>query len=104
MPSPHCLTWAFSSCSKQELLSSCGAEGFSLQWLLVAAPGLYSIGPRVAVPGLSCPMACGIFQDHGSNPCPLYWQVDSAREVLKSAFIVPFKVELSMGTAALSAM
>jgi len=21
--------------------------------------------------------ACGIFPDHGSNPCPLYWQVDA---------------------------
>ena len=24
----------------------------------------------VAVHGLSCPAACGIFPDHGSNPCP----------------------------------
>ena len=75
-----------------------------MQWLLVAAPGLYSMGPRVAVHGLSCPMACGIFLDHRSNLCPLYWQADSARKVLKSALIVPFKVELSVGTAALSAI
>ncbi|CAN0560203.1 unnamed protein product [Rangifer tarandus platyrhynchus] len=27
--------------------------------------------------GLSCPMACGIFSDQGSNPCPLHWQKDS---------------------------
>ena len=30
------------------------------------------------VPGhrLSCFMACGIFLDLGSNPCPLHWQAD----------------------------
>ena len=27
--------------------------------------------------GLSCPKACGIFLDQGSNPCPLCWQADS---------------------------
>ena len=27
--------------------------------------------------GLSCPVACGIFLDQGSNPCPLHWQADS---------------------------
>ena len=27
--------------------------------------------------GLSCPVACGIVPDQGSNPCLLHWQVDS---------------------------
>ena len=27
--------------------------------------------------GLSCPAACGIFPDQGSNPCALHWQADS---------------------------
>ena len=27
--------------------------------------------------GLSCPVACGILPDQGSNPCPLHWQADS---------------------------
>ena len=27
--------------------------------------------------GLSCPVACGIFPEQGSNPCLLDWQVDS---------------------------
>ena len=27
--------------------------------------------------GLSCSVACGIFLDQGSNPCPLHWQADS---------------------------
>jgi len=26
---------------------------------------------------LSCPEACGIFPDQGSNPRPLHWQADS---------------------------
>ena len=26
---------------------------------------------------LSCPLACGIFPDHGSNACLLHWQADS---------------------------
>ena len=26
---------------------------------------------------LSCSVACGIFLDQGSNPCPLHWQADS---------------------------
>ena len=25
----------------------------------------------------SCPVACGIFPDQGSNPCLLHWQADS---------------------------
>ena len=31
----------------------------------------------VVAHGLSCSVACGIFPDQGSNPCPLHWQVDS---------------------------
>ena len=26
---------------------------------------------------LSCPEACGIFQDQGLNLCPMHWQADS---------------------------
>ena len=29
---------------------------------------------------LSCPAACGIFRDQGSNPCLLHWQVDPFTE------------------------
>ena len=40
----------------------------------------------VVVHRLSCPMACGIFLEQGSSPCPLHWQGDSkpldTREVL----------------------
>ena len=29
------------------------------------------------ISGLSCSMACGIFLDQGSNPCPPHWRADS---------------------------
>ena len=48
---------------------------FSLPWLLL----LRNTGPRciVVAHGLSCPAACGIFPDQGSNLCLLHQQVDS---------------------------
>ena len=67
----HCCAWAFSSCGKWELSSSCSVQAshcgdFSSRraWAL-------------KVHRLSCPMACGILPDQGWNPCPLHWQVDS---------------------------
>ena len=44
---------------------------------VVVARGLQSAGSVVVVHGLSCSVACGIFLDQGSNPCPLLWQADS---------------------------
>ena len=77
----HCFEWAFSSCGEQGLLSgyvarashgggggggfSCGAGALDTQALVVV------------MHKLSCPEACGIFLDPGSNPCPLLWQADS---------------------------
>jgi len=43
---------------------------------VVGVPRLESTGSVVAVHGLSCSAACGIFPDWGSNPCLLHWQVD----------------------------
>ena len=70
----------FSSCGKQRLLSSCrlliavaspvaenGLQG--MRTSVVVAPGLQRIGSRVVMHGLSCPKACGIFRDQGSNSC-----------------------------------
>ena len=73
-----CCVEAFSSCGEQGLLFHCGARashcgGFS-------CCGARALGARASVVvarGLSCPMACGIFLDQGSNPCPLHWQADS---------------------------
>ena len=96
----HCWVQAFSSCSRQGLFSSCAAQascsgGFSccMPWApeqvgfsscgnwaqqfqhtgsVVVACGLSTCGTW-----LSCSLACGIFQEQGSNLCPLYWQADS---------------------------
>ena len=55
-----CCAWAFSSCSKCGLLSSCGAQsscsrGFSS----CGTQALQCTGSIVVVPRLSFPMACG---------------------------------------------
>ena len=44
---------------------------------VVVAHRLQSAGSVVVAHGLSCSVACGIFPDQGSNPCPLHWQADS---------------------------
>ena len=74
----HWCTWPFSSCGEWGHLSNCGAwtshcGGFysSRAWAL--DPWFWVI----VVHRLSCPVACGIFLDQGSSPCPLHWQVDS---------------------------
>ena len=52
--------------------------GFSLWWLLLLrSTGSRCAGSVVVVHGLSCSVACGIFPDQGSHPCPLHWQADS---------------------------
>ena len=87
----------FSSCSEQGLLfvavhgllivvaslvAEHGLQAHGLKQLwhkssVVVARGLQSAGSVVVAHGLSCSMACGIFPDQGSNPCPLHWQTDS---------------------------
>ena len=41
-----------------------------------AADGPGTQASAVALHGLSCSAACGIFPDQGLNLCPLYWQVE----------------------------
>ena len=53
----RCGLWAFSSFGKQ---------------------ALESLGSVAEAHGLSCPGACGIFSDQGSNPCLLHWQAGSS--------------------------
>ena len=62
----------------------CG--GFSLQWLpLLGSTGSWAhrlqemqhAGSAAVAHRLSGSMACGIFPNQGSNPCPLHWQADS---------------------------
>ena len=58
--------------SRHAGFSSCG-----LRASVVVARGLWSSGSEVVAQGLSCSMACEIFPDQGSKPCPLHWQADS---------------------------
>ena len=58
--------------------------GFSPQGLLLWSTDfghrlrqLWCSGSVVVTHGLSCPTACGILPDQGSNPCLLHWQADS---------------------------
>ena len=77
----------FFGCGERGLLSSCGLliavasfveYGCQGMWFSVAAgPGLQGTDSLVAAQGLSYFMACGIFQDQGSNLCLLHWQADS---------------------------
>ena len=87
----RCCARAFSIRGERGLLfiavhfSCCGARALGARASVVVAHGLSSCGSRalgarasVAVAhGLSCSVACGIFLDQGSNPCPLHWQTDS---------------------------
>ena len=44
---------------------------------VAAAPGLLSTDSTAVAHQLSCPTACGILPDQGSNQCLLHWQADS---------------------------
>ena len=74
----------FSSCGEWGLLVAVVHGLIAIASLIVEhrlqAHGLLQlqcIGSVVVVHGLGCPVACGIFLDHGLNLCPLHWQVDS---------------------------
>ena len=72
-----CCAQAFSSWGEWGY-SLLWCAGFSLRWLLLLrSMGSRCTGSVVVVHGLSCSVACGIFLDQGSNPCPLHWQADS---------------------------
>ena len=58
--------------------SSSRCTGLSLSWpLLLRSTGSRRAGSVVVANGPSCSVACEIFPDQGSNPCPLHWQADS---------------------------
>ena len=58
--------------------SSSRCVGLSLSRpLLLRSPGSRCAGSVGVAHGPSCSVACGIFPDQGSNPCPLHWQADS---------------------------
>ena len=53
--------------------SRCGEWGL----LLVAVWALEHVGFSLVTHRCSCPTACAVFLDQGSNSHPLRWQVDS---------------------------
>ena len=61
----HCCAWAFSSCGKWGLLSTCIAQALGTQTLVAVAHGL------------SRPKVCGIFPGQGLNRCPLHCKAES---------------------------
>ena len=54
-----------------------GARASHCRGLSIAEHRLQTCKLSSCGSGLSCPAACGIFPDQGSNPCPLHWQADS---------------------------
>ena len=78
------LCWVFVSVRGLSLVVASGGHssswcaGLSLSWpLLLRSTGSRRAGSVVVAHGPSCSVACGIFPDRGSNPCPLHWQADS---------------------------
>ena len=58
--------------------SSSRCTGLSLSWPLpLRSTGSRRAGSVVVAHGPSGSVACGIFPDRGTNPCPLHWQADS---------------------------
>ena len=78
------LRWVFIAACRLSLVatsrgySSLWCAGFLLRWLLLfQSTGSRRMGFSSVAHGLSCSVACGMFPDQGSNPCPLHWQADS---------------------------
>ena len=78
------LSWVFVSVRGLSLVaasrghSSSRCTGLSLSRpLLLRSTASRRAGSVVVAHGPSCSVACGIFPDQGSNPCPLHWQADS---------------------------
>ena len=67
------VAWAFSSCGKWGLLSVAVSGLLTAVASRCGAPALGLQAVVVVVRGFTCPAACGIFPDQGSNPCPLHW-------------------------------
>ena len=80
---PCCGAWALGAQLQQlqHAGSAVVAHGpQSVRVSVVVAHGLQQLwhaSSVVVAHRLSCSVACGIFPDQGSNPCPLHWQADS---------------------------
>ena len=68
----------FSSCGKHGPLFIAVRGPLTIAASLVAeSTGSRRAGSVIVAHGPSCSVACGIFPDQGSNPCPLHWEADS---------------------------
>ena len=54
-----------------------GARASHYRDLSLRSTGFRRAGSVIVAHGSSFSVACGIFLDQGSNPCPLHWQADS---------------------------
>ena len=78
------LCWVFVSVRGLSLVAASGDHSSSRcaglspsQPLLLWSTGSRRAGSVIVAHGPSCSVACGIFPDQGSNPCPLHCQADS---------------------------
>ena len=78
------LCWVFVSVRGLSLVAASGGRssswcaGLSLSRPLpLQSTGSRRAGSAIVAHGPSRSVACGIFPDQGSNPCPLHWQADS---------------------------
>ena len=78
------LCWFFVSVRGLSLVVASGGHsssrcaGLSLSRpFLLRGTGSRRASSAIVAHGPSCSVACGIFPDQGSNPCPLHWQADS---------------------------
>ena len=77
------MCWVFLSVQGLSLVAASGGHsssrcaGLSLsQPLMLRSTDSRCAGSVIVAHGPSCSVACGIFPDQGSNPCPLHWQAD----------------------------
>ena len=101
-----CCTQACSNCGEWGIPSSCRAGFPTAAASPVAEHALLCMRASVVLArGLGCRMACGIFPDQGSNPCPLHWQADSSpldhqgspmffKGLLKKRFLLGSQIEM----------
>ena len=78
------LCWVFVSVRGLSLVAASGGHSSSRctdlslsRPLPLRSTGSRRAGSVVVAHGPSCSVACGIFPDQGSNPCPLHWQANS---------------------------
>ena len=99
------LCWIFVSVWGLSLVAASGGHSSSwcaglslLRPLLLRSTSSRRAGSVVVAHGPSCSVACGIFPDQGSNPCPLHWQADSQplRHQGSPTFLILMKPSLSI--------